>query len=285
MERRHMPRTYSIITTCKGRLQHLQRSLPTFLAQPDAEVVVVDYDCPQGTGNWVRTHFPAARVERVSHAPIFNLSRARNIGARAARAPWLVFCDADNVLSDAFTPALAAYLAPNVFVRPYRETGQGAIAVPFPLACEAGVYWTVGGFDDAIEGWGAEDWEFVERLLRHGVEQRVFPVSLVSILDHDDSERTRFYEDAMQVSRLISHYYAQIKARYSETRRRHFTDEQRYAVYRQVKDAVHAALADSKLEALFDVTVPGATPPWTARLRAAEARALHARVTGAVAGG
>ena len=275
----------SIVTTCKGRLRHLQLSLPTFVAQPDAEVVVVDYDCPDATGAWVRTHFPAARVERVAHAPIFNVSRARNIGARAARAPWLVFCDADNVLSDAFTPALAAYVAPGVFARPYRDTGHCAIAVPFPLACEAHVFWEVGGFDDAIEGWGAEDWEFVERLLRHGVAQRVFPESLVRILDHDDSARTRFYEDAMQVSRLISHYYAQIKARYSETRGRWFTDEQRYAVYRQVKDAVHAALGGAALEALFDVRVPGADPPWTARLRAAEVRAIHARIAPAATTG
>ncbi len=143
----------------------------------------------------------------------------------------------------------------------------------------------MGGRDYGIEGWGAEDWEFVERLLRHAVAQRVFPVSPVSVLDHDDSARTRFYADAMQMSRLISHYYAQIKARYSETRGRQFTDEQRYAAYRQVKDAVHAALGELAPETLFDVTVPGAAPLWTARLRAAEARAIHARVTRAATAG
>jgi hypothetical protein len=118
----------------------------------------------------------------------------------------------------------------------------------------------------------------VDRLLRHGVVQRVFPVRLVDILDHDDSARTLFYEETMQVSRLVGHYYARIKARYHETRGRGFTDDQRYTVYRQTRQAVQAALSDPALDALLDVTVPDADPPWTARVRTGEARALYERV-------
>lgn len=272
-----MPLRFSIVTTCKGRLHHLQRSLPTFLAQPDAEVIVVDYDCPQGTADWVATHCPAARVEIVRPAPVFNLSRARNIGARRARAPWLLFCDADNLLPPDFTIALAAYLAPKVFVRPFRQTPRGAVAVPFPLACETAVYHALGGFDDAIEGWGAEDWEFADRLQRAGISQRVYPVSLVAFIEHENAARTEFYEDAMQVSRLVNHYYARIKARYTQTRGHGLSDDQRYAVHRQVREAVRAALADSPQDTAYDITVPGVEPPWTARLRASEARALFAQ--------
>jgi glycosyltransferase involved in cell wall biosynthesis len=272
-----MQPVYSIVTTCKGRLQHLHRSLPTFLAQPDTEVVVVDYDCPQRSGDWVEANYPAAIVARVGDAPRFNLSRARNIGVEAATAPWLVFCDADNLLSEGFAVAIDAFRAPNVFIRPYRDSADGPIAVPFPLACERDACRAVGGFDDALDGWGTEDWEFVDRLLRHGVVQRLFPVRLVGILDHDDSARTLFYEETMQVSRLIGHYYARIKARYHETRGRPFTDDQRYAVYRTTKQAVQAALSEPALDALLDVTVPGADPPWTARIRTVEARSLYER--------
>jgi len=272
------PLTYSIVTTSKGRLQHLQRSLPTFLAQPNTDVIVVDYDCPQNSGDWAETHFPAARVERVSNAPRFSLSRARNIGAQVATAPWLVFCDADNLLLEGFVAAIDALRAPNVFIRPYRDSADGPIAVPFPLACEREVFRTVGGFDDALEGWGTEDWEFVDRLLWHRGVQRVFPVGLVEILDHDDSARTLFYDDTMQGSRLVGHHYARIKARYRETRGRDFSDDQRYAVYRDTKLAVQAALADPTLDELLDVTVPNANPPWRVRVRTVEARALYERV-------
>ena len=47
----------SIITTCKGRLHHLRRTLPCMLAQGcdfAYEVVVVDFGCPQGTFDFCR---------------------------------------------------------------------------------------------------------------------------------------------------------------------------------------------------------------------------------------
>ena len=61
----------SIVTTCKGRLHHLRRSLPRFLAQPNTEVIVVDYDCPDGTSDVVAREFPAARVVAVKDRPHF----------------------------------------------------------------------------------------------------------------------------------------------------------------------------------------------------------------------
>ena len=44
-----------IITTCMGRLAHLRQSLPSFTAQPDTSVVVVDYSCPERSGEWVES--------------------------------------------------------------------------------------------------------------------------------------------------------------------------------------------------------------------------------------
>ena len=40
---------FSIITTCKGRLENLKHTLPKFLRQENTEVVVVDHDCPDHT--------------------------------------------------------------------------------------------------------------------------------------------------------------------------------------------------------------------------------------------
>ena len=75
----------SIVTSCKGRLKYLKQALPTFVAQTESEVVVVDYDCPEGTKEWVAANFSAVRLVNVTREPIFNASRARNLGARDAR--------------------------------------------------------------------------------------------------------------------------------------------------------------------------------------------------------
>ena len=37
----------TFITTCRGRLAHLRETLPSFAAQPDAAVIVVDYRLPR----------------------------------------------------------------------------------------------------------------------------------------------------------------------------------------------------------------------------------------------
>ena len=58
----------SIIPTCKGRLHHLRETLPSMLAQDyagDWEIVVVDYDCPDGTFEWVKSlDHPRVQVGR-----------------------------------------------------------------------------------------------------------------------------------------------------------------------------------------------------------------------------
>ena len=84
------PPAISFVTTCKGRLSALKQSLPRMVAQPHAEVIVVDYDCPEGTGAWVAAEHPAARVVQVRDAPVFNIARARNLDlARQLDSPNL----------------------------------------------------------------------------------------------------------------------------------------------------------------------------------------------------
>ena len=112
----------SIVTCCKGRLRHLKQALPTLVAQAESEVIVVDYDCPDKTREWVAAQFPGVHVVTVTDAPHFNLSRARNIGAAHARAPWLVICDADDVLAPSFSSELLRLTASGTYQRTLRNT-------------------------------------------------------------------------------------------------------------------------------------------------------------------
>src|SRR5499427_9193288 len=136
----------SIVVPCKARLQYLRRSLPTFVEQSESEVIVVDYDCPDNTRGWVTTNFPAARVVAVTDVPYFNLSHARNVGAREARASWILFCDADNLLASSYSAELYSRVSPGSFLRSLRETRFGIRPHNVPLACEAQTYWSLGGF-------------------------------------------------------------------------------------------------------------------------------------------
>jgi len=262
----------SIVVPSKARLEYLKRSLPTFLAQPGSEVIVVDYDCPDGTQEWVAANFPQARVVAVTNAPYFNLSHARNLGARQASADWIVFCDADNLLAPSFARELFERVSPGAYLRTLRVTRRGTRTHNVPLACETATFWSIGGYDDAFQGWGVEDREFVDRLDRSGIREVVGPPNLIETLRHGNAERSGFYEHGIEVSMAINNYYCTIKQRYFDSTGRWFTDEQRHSTYRSVARAVLASLADRGSAATFDIQVAGSDPPWAARLAARSIR-------------
>jgi hypothetical protein len=262
----------SIVTCCKGRLSYLKRSLPTFVSQEDSEVVVVDYDCPEKTSEWVATQFPQVRLATVTEASQFNLSRARNIGAKHACTRWLVFCDADDLLTPSFSADLLSVAAPGTYQRALRNTPWGPKTQGVPLACEASTFLAVGGYDDALRGWGLEDFEFIDRLDRAGIREVRGSATVAQTLPQDRAESSRYYQHNIEVSFVINHYYCRIKQRYFETVGRWFTDEQRYSTYGRVEQAVLASLSDRGHEATFDIHVASSGASWTARLAASDVR-------------
>src|SRR4029453_19625824 len=95
------------------------------LAQ-DAEVIVVDYSCPEGTGDYVGRHFPSARVVWVEGEMGFSNWKARNRGADAATSDVLVFCDADIILAENAIDVIRPTLPAGAFGRVRPHPGGGA---------------------------------------------------------------------------------------------------------------------------------------------------------------
>ncbi len=104
--------TLHIVTTCKGRLHHLKQTLPTWLQQDGVDVTVVDYSCPDRTGDWVHRYYPEVQVVRVKGKETFHLAHARNRGAGAAPKGWLCFFDADLVVKSGWERAVRKALIP-----------------------------------------------------------------------------------------------------------------------------------------------------------------------------
>jgi hypothetical protein len=179
----------SPITTCKGRLGHLKRTLAAMAAQPGCEVIVVDYDCPEGAGEWAERSHPGVKVARITGRPMFNISHARNLGAGMASASWLMFLDADVMVAPDFAVRLVPLLERRRFLIPDPRPFElwGVIAMP-RASFEA-----IGGYDEAFEGWGAEDVDIIQRLEIAGLAAKVFPGALLASLPHGDIERTRHY--------------------------------------------------------------------------------------------
>jgi glycosyltransferase involved in cell wall biosynthesis len=260
------PTSVAIVTTCKGRLSHLKVTLPTWVPQAGCRIVVVDYDCPDGTAAWIAERYPEVKVVPVRDAPRFNASHARNLGAAAAAAEWLVFVDADQQLSRNFVAHLSSRMVSGCFLRPARPTVQGPVRLYHPIVCASTAFAAIGGYDDAIRGWGMEDADLLLRLAQYGLAEELYPASLVSTLPHSESMRVRFYEDDRAFSRTVNVIYAELKRRFRETRAAWLDDAQRHAAYGAVHSAVQAARSAGAGVESFDIPVSGASPGWAMRV-------------------
>lgn len=192
------------ITTCKGRLHHLKQSLPLVAAQPDLKVIVVDYDCPEGTGEWVRANFPSVQVVKVSNAPYFQLSHARNVGARAATTRWLAFFDADVILPNGFFSRVSNFLTPGAFFLPRTDAPNlwGSVIV------ERDAFMKAGEYDEAITHWGGEDIAFYSDLRFLGYAMQGYEASDMKAIEHGDEERVKFgMERDLARAKQLSHVY------------------------------------------------------------------------------
>ena len=202
--------TFTLVTTCKGRLDHLKQTLANMVSQGFHEVIVVDYDCPQGTSEWIRANHPSVVLVEVENEPLFNVSKARNFGARRSSGDVLCFLDADIVLADGYLRWFENNFAQNTFY---------ISGVSSPV-CTRAQFESVGGYDDVIAGWGGEDWDFCLRLKQTGYDLKLFPKDLIKDqIQHSDLMRTSYYQiKDKQTSMLRARYYIAAKQKLSSLR-------------------------------------------------------------------
>lgn len=198
--------TYSLIVTCKGRLMHLRQTLPLFCALPDTEVILVDYGCPDRSGDWALGHFPAVKVVRVEDDPGFNPSRARNMAAREASADYLLFVDADVKMTPAALAEIAAVITPNTYATvdatDLGDDLRGTCVVP------RAKFEAVGGYDELLKNYGMEDTELYVRLTDHGLADAFISPAGFAAIPHGDDLRTTFFPvKSMRKLRLIASFY------------------------------------------------------------------------------
>ena len=198
----------SVIVTCKGRLGHLRQTLPALIrALPRAEVILVDYDCPERCGDWVEANAPGVTVVRAHDRPIFNIAKARNLGAAVASAPWLMFTDADVLL----TAPLGAVLAEAVRAGTFLVTDPRPPILYGTVVVARADYQAVGGYDEVFEGWGTEDTDLLRRLEAHGVQASAFDAASVIGIDHADADRTAFHSLTKEINWTLNEVYAAAK--------------------------------------------------------------------------
>jgi glycosyltransferase involved in cell wall biosynthesis len=246
----------SLITTCKGRLHYLRQTLPEMTKQEHVECVVVDYGCPQGTGDWVAEHFPQVKVVRVKDDPGFNQCRARNLGAVAATSSLFCFVDADIRLAPEFASWIGANCAAKTFLRaqPVTMDTWGT------FACNREDFWRVGGYDEIYEGYGASPEDLYLRLSNAGTSERGFPATLISSIPNSEAERTAFYATSNRWwQHRINSLYLIAKLDLIKLLEEGLSIEQKKALYAQSRQAIVHAMNSSSNFATLEVSLEDKT--------------------------
>ena len=217
-----LDRTFSIITACKGRLDHLKRSLPRMVAQNAAEVIVVDYSCPDRAAVYVEEHFPSVRVVRVEGETGFSNWRARNRGAEVAASNVLVFCDADTILAEGALDVISATLPPRRYgffsrkatlgfnksrLRIGDNQLRGFHVIPTPA------FRALGGYDEVLEGYAAGgDTDLEDRLALRGIQRFELGDGIIDdVIEHGHESRFTFHRDPISISYAAGILYRRAK--------------------------------------------------------------------------
>lgn len=204
----------TVVTSSKGRLSSLKKTLKS-MVDTSYRVVVVDYDCPDGTASWIESQ-PDLRFVKIVSAgsrPLFNAATARNLGLAAVETDWVLFIDADVSVID--TKRLWRFLE----TIPAQPTQPAFYTHKQPCGCLMGTYLVsqasiklVHGYDELMNkhGAGYEEIELYQRLMRAGIENHVFPTDTPLFFHHEHAGRTTHYDikDRIMSDRLSSFYYA-----------------------------------------------------------------------------
>jgi len=190
-----------------GRLAHLARAVPRLVALAPARVIVVDWNCPDGAGDWVEAEHPCCTVVRVRDVAHFNLAAARNAGAARVETRWVGFIDADVLLNPTFAAVLQTLDG-----RGYYVTDSPNYCLRGTVLCTREAFLAVEGYDEVICGWGSEDIDFYRRLELAGFARRVFDATLLEPIEHEDALRTVHYKEADRFRSVrLNAYYMHAK--------------------------------------------------------------------------
>ena len=159
----------SYCTTCKGRLWQLRQTLAQNLATigTDEEIVLVDFQSPDGLAAWVWDNFkPAIAMGRLRFFEVldkapWHAAKAKNLVHRLARGAYLFNLDADNFLSPEDRNLIRSAKARNLGCR--QGTGNLSDGTPGRIGMQRQAFYEIGGYDEGLLGILVEDYDLIVR--------------------------------------------------------------------------------------------------------------------------
>jgi len=193
-------------TTCKGRTEHLLKTLPKNLADnPEAKFVILDYNDQDTLAAFFKANHTSdiesgrLIVYKYKEPVRFHMAHAKNMVHRLGvmeGADILVNLDADNFTGCGFARYISEQLADRkdafMWARMVKDTGMTR-GISGRIAVTRNAFFLVGGYDEKYTTYSPDDKDFNARLRRLGQEGlEIDPRFLLAVL-HNDKIRYREY--------------------------------------------------------------------------------------------
>lgn len=178
-----------------NRLYDLRKSLPHLVlaaqAGPPAEVVIIDYNSPDGLGEYIEAIQGAIRCDVIAYHKYtgrnyYHMAHARNLSVMAAAGEYIVIMSADIYPTPLFLSTVRRFLARG-YTWLYEPQYRGVIV------CQRREFIEAGGYDERFEFYGPEDRDLASRLIRRGGKYTAMPVGLVEVIPTPDNEKIKNY--------------------------------------------------------------------------------------------
>ncbi len=210
------------VTTCRGRVDHLQRTLPENLKalRGNSVLVLLDYNDQDGLGYYIqsehRSDIEAGRLVYYHYADPdrFYMAHAKNMAHRCAMlesADILVTLDADNFMGDGFIEYVASrfsdpelsFMCPDFKALPppgqrfdFRNPVRLGRGFAGRLAIRAQDFLKAGGYNEVFDTWRGEDIDLIARLDRLGLKKAAINPLFLNAIPHSSEVRFREYPHA-----------------------------------------------------------------------------------------
>ena len=211
----------AMVTTCKGRTLHLERTLPQNLwdnaSYPNVKFIVLNYSSPDDLMSYLRDQhmqdIESGRLVVYSYpgAEKFQMAHAKNMAHRLGileGADILVNLDADNFTGAGFARYIAEQFYPPVSSDPRPQPiflwgrmikeGEGRLArgISGRIVVTKNAFLKAGGYDEKYTTWAPDDKDFNARLRRLGYLGVEIDRSYLEAIMHTDKMRFREYPQA-----------------------------------------------------------------------------------------
>jgi len=169
----------ALVIASRNRLQHLRRTVPSFLSQGSDHVIIVDMESTDGTQDWLRSleidRLTLAHCDNSEHSE-FQRSMLLNTGSKIALefgCDVLVHLDCDCIIDYTWLNECIEGMerindcCGALMFRPIPKwKGSGDVVVP------AEIYRKMNGSCEDIINWGFDDSDFRDRMCRLGTAYR-----------------------------------------------------------------------------------------------------------------